>query len=541
MVKRTLIIILLLVLLLQPSFALNPRVVDQGGFLTDEETQQIEDFMEGLETAFKIETAAFFLEDQGADLRDHIEENYDWDGDRYVYFAYDIDNYYYYVLASGIEEIDDEISQSLAEELVEEGHTSGLALLNSFYFKVYELLLPSLGGQVVPIAEEIGEELEQTDDYDDENLVENHVLIFQSFEFWTDEELDMLRTKAENMARNKEAFIALVALEEDPGLETSDYASIFLEEYSDLPDAVALVINTFHDELGQAGLGRGKSILEDEYHNDVLDNVTDLLNNEENYGAGSYFLQSLKNSLPYSDPMVIDKKVPVLTSDKVYLEDRAELWSQDEREVLLKEAAELAKTYDISVALATTDDSMGKTSEAYIDDMTDVNFGINTDNVGFLIDMQNRRIHVSTSGKAIDVFTDSRIDKILDNIYDQVSNEKYFKAAQVFMKDVGKYFEKEGPNELSPTDALAGAGLGGASGLSFFTRTKKKYERKARPKRFQYINNLVGGFTPAQGALLDKRVTSTKIASSSGGSRGGGSSTHTSSGGGTHGGGGRSF
>lgn len=545
MVKRNFIIFLLLVLLIQPSFALNPRIVDQEGFLTDEEVQEIETFMEGLETAFKIETAAFFLEDQGVDLRDYIEENYDWDGNRYVYFAYDMDNFYYYVGSSGIAEIDEDVCLSLEEELLDEGHVSGLALLNSFYFKVYELLLPSLGGQTLDIAEEVGEvvgdEPEVEDDYEEEDLVENHVMIYQSFEFWTEEELDMLRTKAEEMAKRKEAFIALVALDEDPGPKTSDYASMLLEEYSDLPDAVAMVVNISTDELGQAGFGRGESILEDEPYLDVLENVVSFINNDVNYGAGTYFISSLQDNLPYEDSEVTDKEVAVLSSGSVYLEDRAELWSPEERNTLLEEAAKLAETYGISVALATTDNSMGKTSEAYIDDMTDEQFGINTDNVGFLIDMQNRRIHISTSGKAIDVLNDNRIEKMLDRTFDQVSDEKYFKAAQVFIKDVGNYFEKEGPNELSATDALAGIGVGGASGLGFFTKTKKKYQKKAKPKNFQYVNNLVGGFSPVRGTLLNKRVTSTKIASSSGGSSGGGSSTHTSSGGGTHGGGGRSF
>ncbi|MFP9068780.1 TPM domain-containing protein, partial [Enterococcus faecalis] len=42
-----------------------------------------------------------------------------------------------------------------------------------------------------------------------------------------------------------------------------------------------------------------------------------------------------------------------------------------------------------------------------------------------LLDMGQREIYISTSGNMIDYLTDSRIDSILDDVYDQMTNAAY--------------------------------------------------------------------------------------------------------------------
>ena len=40
--------------------------------------------------------------------------------------------------------------------------------------------------------------------------------------------------------------------------------------------------------------------------------------------------------------------------------------------------------------------------------------------------MGQREIYISTSGNMIDYLTDSRIDSILDDVYDQMTNAAYY-------------------------------------------------------------------------------------------------------------------
>ncbi|MBP5793935.1 MAG: TPM domain-containing protein, partial [Spirochaetaceae bacterium] len=76
--------------------------------------------------------------------------------------------------------------------------------------------------------------------------------------------------------------------------------------------------------------------------------------------------------------------------------------------------AEFLDKYNKEAVIVTTSDAQGKSAEAYADDFYDENdFGTGSgkDGVLFLIDMDNRKIHVSTSGSMIDYLEDWRIEK----------------------------------------------------------------------------------------------------------------------------------
>ena len=57
-------------------------------------------------------------------------------------------------------------------------------------------------------------------------------------------------------------------------------------------------------------------------------------------------------------------------------------------------------------------------------DLYDELFGINTDGIALLIDMQNRRVHVSTSGAAISAIRDRDIEAIIDAGYEELRNDR---------------------------------------------------------------------------------------------------------------------
>ena len=81
-------------------------------------------------------------------------------------------------------------------------------------------------------------------------------------------------------------------------------------------------------------------------------------------------------------------------------------------------------------------------SQVYADDFYDYNsFGLGDDHSGllFLVDMKNREIYISTTGKAMDMYNDIRIDKILDAIYTEFGSDKYFEGITKFMTIIENY------------------------------------------------------------------------------------------------------
>lgn len=250
--------------------------------------------------------------------------------------------------------------------------------------------------------------------------------------------------------------------------------------------------------------------------------------------------------------IIIQSGEETLIEAKVYLEDGANLWTEDQRENLRKAAEKLSSREDIAIVLVTTDNNPDKTSEEFIEDLAEEKFGIDTDQVAFLIDMDNRNFEVNTSGRAIDVFHDQRIESILDELSLAMAEAEYYLAATTFLQEADKYLslgidpaykgrKERRENNLSALDGVIGLGAGGLAGLLNFARVKKSYAKKTSPLGFQYQNNLIGGIPLQAGSLLNKRVTQRKIPKSTGSGSDKSSSTHTSSSGGTRGGGGRSF
>ena len=236
--------------------------------------------------------------------------------------------------------------------------------------------------------------------------------------------------------------------------------------------------------------------------------------------------------------------VPALALDtelKVY--DYADLFDDEEEELLMERAQELAEERRMDVVILTIDDAMGQRPRDIADDFFDYNgfgYGRGRDGILLLIDMDNRRPWISTSGKAIDIFTDNRLDSILDKMDRHLQKERFFDATNRFLTEVDYYtsggFAKSArhiPGYLIVSVAAAGiiVALMAAYNKGVKTVTSETYlDRDSvniRVSRDNYI-----------------RTTTTKvdISSSSSGSGGGRSSTHRSSSGRTHGGrGGRRF
>ena len=235
---------------------------------------------------------------------------------------------------------------------------------------------------------------------------------------------------------------------------------------------------------------------------------------------------------------------PVIdATKKIY--DYANLITKDEEEVLYNKVQEFINKYDMDMAIVTINSNPKSSSMAYADDFYDYNnFGKGTNKTGllFLIDMQNRNMWISTTGDAINIYTDSRINTILDYTYDKISNEDYNGCAEQFI-DKASYFANKGLTGGSKVvtvpkmicNSLIFAGLVTivfiCIGLATHRKPKKKKEASTYITQPLKLSNKLDTF-------LDKHVSKVKIETSS---SSGGSSTHSGSSGTSHGGGGRSF
>lgn len=134
--------------------------------------------------------------------------------------------------------------------------------------------------------------------------------------------------------------------------------------------------------------------------------------------------------------------------EKIY--DFADIFSDNEEKMLYSQVYGFTRKTDLDLAIVTISYNNKHNTPVYADDFYDYNsFGIGEDRSGLLllIDMDTKRIYVSTTGKAISIYTDDRINKMLDNVFSYYSNNEYFKGTSIFINYVYSYAE------VSPDDA----------------------------------------------------------------------------------------
>lgn len=214
--------------------------------------------------------------------------------------------------------------------------------------------------------------------------------------------------------------------------------------------------------------------------------------------------------------------------------------------------SDFINTYNLDMAIVTINKNNKSSSEAYADDFYDYNdFGIVSDHTGvlFLIDMDTREMWISTTGKAISMYTDARIDNILDECYYYISDEKYYFTANAFISEANRYANKGIPSgtevemefEFIPV-VVTGAFFCFIFSLIFvlFNKAKHTTIHKATEAGHYLVKNSFV-VTDSKDVFVSTHTNKIYDPPSSSSSGGGRSSTHRSSSGRSHGGGGRRF
>lgn len=258
-----------------------------------------------------------------------------------------------------------------------------------------------------------------------------------------------------------------------------------------------------------------------------------------------------KKIVPFISSLVLLLSFVTIVSAEINsVVDYANLLSSEEEQQLRGDLASFKEKYNMDTVIVTSNDLGGKSQMDYADDYFDYNgYGVGEDKSGvlLLIDMDDRKVWISTSGEAIKYFNDSRIDNIVDDVTAQLKNADYFEGCNEFISDINYYAEEGIPvgqytySEAERTQKVIfiglGAGLIVASVVSFLVVNSYKNSKSISTANYVDHNSIV--FTRKKDRFISTYTSKTKIERNNNSS--GGSSTHTSSSGNTHGGGGGSF
>ena len=221
--------------------------------------------------------------------------------------------------------------------------------------------------------------------------------------------------------------------------------------------------------------------------------------------------------------------------------DDAGLLSQEEYSSLTERLNKISETYAVDVAVVTVDSFQEDSVQAAADDYYDYNgYGMDEEYSGVMIyiSMEERDWYITTTGKGIEIFSDSDITDIGESMRPDLSAGNYYDAfmelahqCEVEIKDAttyhwGRYL-------------LVSLFFGVVVAFVYILILKSKLNSVAAvDTAADYVVPGSMAVTNSQDTFLYKKLDVTKRESSSSSS---GSSTHRSSSGRKHGGGGGKF
>jgi len=282
-------------------------------------------------------------------------------------------------------------------------------------------------------------------------------------------------------------------------------------------------------------------------------------NDFENYGV-SKNVQNINSKLT---SIMNTKKVD--SSEKIY--DFSNILTDEEEQLLKTKIDKFIEDNNMDMVIVTDSFaySNDRQNEVYADDFYDYNdFGLNIEYYSGVLLLRNTYsldpyYHMSTSGNAQMYLNDSRINYILDNIYDDIHSGNYYEGFSKWITYTDNYVKQGLPSTASnyyldktgnmhrvkpkyhpPLGIAFISGLAVSLTIVLIMVAKNKMVKKAY-KAGEYLDQDSINITKREDTFLRSHTTSYTVSSSSGGGHhgGGGHSFHHGSSGFSHGGGGR--
>ena len=234
-------------------------------------------------------------------------------------------------------------------------------------------------------------------------------------------------------------------------------------------------------------------------------------------------------------------------TEKIY--DFADLYTDEEEKDLYNKIQSFIDNRRLDLVIVTIKENPKSNAEVYADDFYDYNhFGLNDtrDGLLFLVDMDTRDLHITGTGVGEDKYPDSKIDDILDETFQDFSDEKYYEGTKNVIKTIDSYYniEYNESGRYEPktySDYLLYIVIGSVVItiiVMIILVGKNRMVNKATSSR-QYLDESTKQVKLTKNTLVGTHISKTKIEHDSGGSSGGGG--HISSSGSSHSGGSHHF
>lgn len=242
-------------------------------------------------------------------------------------------------------------------------------------------------------------------------------------------------------------------------------------------------------------------------------------------------------------------------SEKIY--DFADILNEDIEQKLYNSVVEYVQYTNMDMVIITTDLTYSDSEiEDYAADFYDYNdFGIDFKNYSGILIIRNangynRYFNIYTFGDAQLYYPYERCEEILDNIYDDISSDRYLEGFGKFINDAKAFYDEGIPSEyddyyiddqgyLKKNYSIPFAGISIFSGIVttiiIVILIKKNKMVKKATKAEKYLDYNSINYKVSNDIFLHSYTSSYTVSSSSGGGSGGSSGRGHGGGGGRHG------
>lgn len=361
------------------------------------------------------------------------------------------------------------------------------------------------------------------------------------------EELEGLESAAAAASAECGCDVCCVFIDTLGGADIDAYLEKYRADAGYSADCVILAVDFEQNTIYMREYGSVSGKVSDEQKKTVFS----MYNEADNYydGVRAYIDAAIQYLTGSTQTIPATRQKPLLVDD-------ANLLTEQERASLEAKLEEISTRQGHDVSVVTVNSLGAKSVTAFTDDFYDYNgYGQGDDKSGimFLISMSEREWHITTTGRAIQIFTDRGQQYITDTIVSKLSNGDYYEAFDQYADLCDQFMTKA--EEGEPYDignlpkSLTGKEIGGASVFAVIvglisggvvTGKMKSKVMNVRPQKNAdtYVRqgtlNVQDGGTFFVGSHVNRTRKPEPSSRSSGG--GGGSSTHTSSSGSSHGG-----
>lgn len=249
------------------------------------------------------------------------------------------------------------------------------------------------------------------------------------------------------------------------------------------------------------------------------------------------------------------------------VQDDADLLTQSEENELLAQASELAQKTGFDIRLYTADDAEGADTQGLAEDYFESLISDGKDEVSggcYVIDMDNRQYYLATYGDLQYYITDDRLESLLDDAWEKISEGDYAGTFQTMLEDTERYYSRgiadgttiynedtgeytvyHAPRQITRMEGVVSALIAGVVFLISFLSVTVRYGMKGRmDDGYSVRDNVSLKLSRQDDRFVNHFVTTRRIPRNDDHGSGGvghSTTTHTTGGGYSAGGGGRSF